>query len=67
MRIHVHGHLVELHPLTDGGWQAIVPDLPGCLAEGDTMHEAVAAVARVVAAWLEVGDKPGRLVTGAPL
>jgi predicted RNase H-like HicB family nuclease len=62
MRIHVHGHLVELHPLRDGGWQAIVADLPGCLAEGDTMHEAVASAARAVAAWLEHADELRRLV-----
>jgi predicted RNase H-like HicB family nuclease len=53
MRLHVHGHPVELHPLRDGDWQAVVPDLPGCMAGGDTMHEAVASVARVGAAWLE--------------
>ena len=37
--------------------QAVVPDLPGCAAEGDSMVEAVATVAGAIAAWLETTEE----------
>jgi predicted RNase H-like HicB family nuclease len=57
IRVHVHGHKIDLRPLSDGGWQAVVLDLPGCAAEGDSMVEAVATVAGAIAAWLETTEE----------
>ena len=56
IRVRVHGYPVELQPLTDGAWQAIVPELPGCASEGDSMVEAIANIAGAIASSLEVAD-----------
>jgi predicted RNase H-like HicB family nuclease len=35
---------VVLTPETGGGYSAVVPNLPGCVSEGDTVEEALANV-----------------------
>jgi antitoxin HicB len=42
-----------------GGWLAIVPDLPGCLSDGDTPTEALANVGDAVETWLAAAAKHG--------
>jgi predicted RNase H-like HicB family nuclease len=32
---------VVLEPSEEGGYTAIIPSLPGCISEGDTMEEAL--------------------------
>ncbi len=41
-----------------GGYWVSVPDLPGCLTEGDTLKEAKRMARDAVALWLDVADKP---------
>jgi predicted RNase H-like HicB family nuclease len=38
----------------DGTWYAKIPDLTGCMADGNTPAEALAALEEVKALWLEV-------------
>lgn len=41
-----------------GGWVAIVPGLPGCVSQGQTLEEAIANVRDAMATWLE-GEAAG--------
>lgn len=67
----------EIHPLSEedgGGWLVTFPDLPGCVADGDTIEEAVLEAADAEMAWLKAnakwgGEKPaasGRIVAQVP-
>ena len=45
-----------------GGFVATVPELPGCMSDGDTSEEALANVRDAVAAWIEEARSLGRSV-----
>jgi predicted RNase H-like HicB family nuclease len=46
----------------DGAFIAEVPELPGCMADGASYGEAVAAAEVVIAEWLETARELGRPV-----
>lgn len=46
----------------EGGYMAIVHDLPGCMSDGDTPAEAYANVQDAIEAWIEVAKSLGRPV-----
>jgi len=55
--------LIEPLPPEDGsGFVATVPDLPGCMSDGETPEEALANVRDAVAAWIEEAHALGRTV-----
>jgi antitoxin HicB len=55
--------LVEPLPPEDGdGFLATVPDLPGCMSDGETPEEALANVRDAVEAWIEEARTLGRSV-----
>ena len=35
-----------------GGWAISVPDLPGCMSDGETIEEAVHNVQDAIACWM---------------
>ncbi len=45
-----------------GGFAATVPDLPGCMSDGDTPEEAVANVLDAIESWLEAANDAGRSI-----
>jgi len=45
-----------------GGFVATVPDLPGCMSDGDTPEEAVANVLDAIESWLEAANDAGRAI-----
>ena len=51
-----------LAPKDGGGFVATVPDLPGCMSDGETPEEALANVRDAVAAWIEEARALGRSV-----
>jgi antitoxin HicB len=56
---------VLIEPLSaedGGGFLATVPDLPGCMSDGDTPEEALANVRDAVDAWIEEARRLGRTV-----
>ncbi len=54
--------LVEPLPqLEGGGFVATVPDLPGCMSDGDTPEEALANVRDAIAAWIDEARAVGRV------
>ena len=45
-----------------GGFLATVPDLPGCMSDGETPEEALAHVRDAIASWIEEARAIGRSV-----
>ncbi len=42
------------------GWVAEIPDLPGCISQGDSPDEAVDHVRKAMADWISVALEDGR-------
>jgi antitoxin HicB len=56
---------ITIRPLSTaegGGWLAEVPDLPGCMSDGETPQEAVDNVMDAIACWIEAAEEDGRPV-----
>jgi antitoxin HicB len=50
---------IELIPEEDGSWGAAIPDLPGCVAGGDTIAEALELLEDAKLGWLNSRIKHG--------
>lgn len=51
---------IVVEPLSDedgGGFVATVPDLPGCISDGETEMEALLNVQDAIVCWLEAADE----------
>ena len=44
---------VVLEPSEDGGYTVFVPELPGCISEGDTLDEAFDNIGEAIELYLE--------------
>jgi predicted RNase H-like HicB family nuclease len=55
-----HYHINVFYSEEDAGYIADIPDLEACSGFGETPEEAVAAVQRAKAAWLEAATESGR-------
>ena len=56
-------YTVLIEPLAEtegGGFLATVPDLPGCMSDGETRAEAARNIEDAIAAWLEEARAIGR-------
>ncbi len=56
---------VVIEPLSEedgGGFLATVPELPGCMSDGETRAEALANVEDAIATWLHCARKMGRAI-----
>jgi len=56
---------IHIEPLSEedgGGFVAYVPDLPGCMSDGETPEEAAANVRDAIKAWIATATKLGRPV-----
>jgi predicted RNase H-like HicB family nuclease len=56
---------VVIEPLSTedgGGFMATVPDLPGCMSDGESREEAARNVAEAIAAWIDEATRLGRPV-----
>jgi antitoxin HicB len=54
---------IVIEPLSDedgGGFLATVPDLPGCMSDGETEFEAIQNLRDAIACWIEAADESGR-------
>ena len=58
-------YAVVIKPLADedgGAFVATVPDLPGCMSDGETREEAARNVEEAIAGWLEEARAVGRVI-----
>ena len=44
---------VVLEPSDEGGYTVLVPSLPGCISEGETVDEALANIREAIVLYLE--------------
>jgi predicted RNase H-like HicB family nuclease len=49
---------VLYEPSDEGGYTAIVPALPGCISEGDTLDEARRNIREAIELYLEPLEEP---------
>jgi predicted RNase H-like HicB family nuclease len=60
MTTHNHPEFdVIFEPQEEGGFTAYVPDLPGCISEGETLEEATAMIQEAMALYLEARQERG--------
>lgn len=58
---------VVIEPLSEedgGGFLATVPELPGCMSDGETRAEALVNIEDAITAWIFCARKMGRVVLG---
>lgn len=63
--MNVNGYAIIVEPLPaedGGGFIATVPDLPGCMSDGETPQEALANVQDAIAVWIEAAKDMGHAV-----
>jgi antitoxin HicB len=56
---------VVIEPLSEedgGGFLATVPELPGCMSDGETRAEALANVEDAIATWIHCARKMGHAI-----
>jgi len=56
---------VMIEPLTSedgGGFLATVPDLPGCMSDGETPEEALTNVQDAITEWIDEAHTLGRQI-----
>jgi predicted RNase H-like HicB family nuclease len=54
------GYRVELrYEAEDGSWSALVPELPGCVAVGETPNDAIADLPSVIDLWIATARDAG--------
>jgi antitoxin HicB len=51
---------IETYPCAEGGYVAEIPALKGCLAQGETLDEALEELKIVRDLWLETAEKYGQ-------
>lgn len=51
-----------LPPQQGGGFLATVPDLPGCMSDGETPEEALRSVQEAIGEWIDEARRLGREV-----
>jgi antitoxin HicB len=53
-------HAVRIERLAEsdgGGYLATVPDLPGCMSDGETLEEALKNVQEAITSWIEAAKE----------
>lgn len=56
---------VLIQPLSEedgGGFLATVPDLPGCMSDGETPQEAIVNVQDAILTWIEAAGDMGHAI-----
>ena len=46
-------YLVSIYPENQGGYAALIPELPGCMTQGETLEEVVFNIEEARQLWIE--------------
>jgi antitoxin HicB len=63
--MNINGYAIIVEPLLPedgGGFIATVPDLPGCMSDGETPQEALQNVQDAIRVWIEAAIDMGHAV-----
>ena len=56
-----YSYTVELYPdREDGGYTAIVPSLPGCVSQGDTIDQTLLRIREAIQGYIECLREDGK-------
>ena len=44
---------ISIYPEDEGGYTALIPDLPGCMTQGETLEEVVVNIEEARQLWIE--------------
>ena len=61
----IRDYEIHIRPLSEeegGGYLAAVPELPGCMSDGESPEEALENVFDAIACWIEAAEEMGRAV-----
>ena len=61
----MNAYRINIQPLSEedgGGYLVRVPELPGCMADGETMEEAIQDATGAIAEWIAAAEAMGRVV-----
>ncbi|HEX6441541.1 MAG TPA: type II toxin-antitoxin system HicB family antitoxin [Stellaceae bacterium] len=61
----IYRYRIMLRPLAEeegGGWLAEVPELLGCMSDGETPQQAIENVMDAIGCWIEAAEEDGRPV-----
>lgn len=50
---------IVFYPASEGGYVAEIPDLPGCLTQGDDMQDTLEMIEDAKAAWIDIAMQDG--------
>ncbi|XWK88979.1 MAG: type II toxin-antitoxin system HicB family antitoxin [Phormidium sp.] len=51
---------MSIYPEDDGGYTVIIPDLPGCMSQGETLEEALENINEARELWIETVYESGK-------
>jgi len=57
MKLEYAVRIERLAEADGGGYLATVPDLPGCMSDGETPEEALKNVQEAIASWIEAAKE----------
>ena len=52
-------YAILLEPQPEGGFTVSVPDLPGCISQGETEQECHQNIAEAIEGWIETAQAHG--------
>jgi antitoxin HicB len=50
---------ILLDPQPEGGFTVTVPDLPGCISQGETEAECATNIAEAIEGWIQTAEAHG--------
>lgn len=50
---------IVFYPASEGGYVAEIPDLPGCLTQGDDMQDTLKMIEDAKASWIDIAMQDG--------
>jgi len=53
---------IVLYPSPEGGYAIEIPELPGCLTQGQTIEEAMLMIEDAKRAWIDIALQDGELI-----
>lgn len=51
---------MSVYPEDEGGYTVMIPDLPGCIIQGENLEEAIANANEARELWLEITYRSGK-------
>lgn len=57
---------IKIYPEEDGGYTALIPNLLGCISQGETLEEAIANIEEARTLWIETVYYSGKKAIPVP-